>query len=80
LNDLDLIPLKEKPLINLEAILSEYGKTSKKKMRVITTPDLESISKDMFSIVKAMHDALKGLKRIETTIFPTLELKQPIIP
>jgi hypothetical protein len=38
---------------------------------------LDDIQRDMLSIVKAMHDATKEVKRVETVVFPNLTLKNP---
>ena len=45
-------------------------------MRFIAEPDLETIQTDMFSTVKSMHDALKGIRRVDAIILPYLERKQ----
>ena len=75
-NDLDLVPLREDPFCNLEIKCEEYGKGKKKKVRFIAEPDLETIQTDMFSTVKSMHDALKGIRRVDAIILPYLERKQ----
>ena len=31
----------------------------------------------MFSVVVAMHDALKGIRRVESVVFPGLKMKNP---
>lgn len=38
---------------------------------------MDDIQRDMLSIVKAMHDATKEVKRVETVVFPNLTLKNP---
>ena len=38
---------------------------------------MDDIQRDMLSIVKAMHDATKEVKRVETVVFPKLTLKNP---
>jgi hypothetical protein len=48
-------------------------------MKIISQPDFEDIAKDMFSVVVSMHDALKGIKRVESVVFPLLELKTPFL-
>jgi hypothetical protein len=78
-NDLMLVPRHTAPLINLEFVLIEVGKGRIKKKKIISQPDYDDISKDMFSVVVSMHDALKGIKRVESVIFPLLELKTPFL-
>ena len=58
-------------------LLIEQGKGAKKKKKIVTTPECDDVSKDMFSIVVHMHDALKGIKRVESVVFPQLKLKNP---
>jgi hypothetical protein len=41
----------------------------------VAEPDLESIQKDLFSIVRSMHDALKGVRRVDAIILPNLKRK-----
>ena len=60
-NDLDLIPLERGPLINVKSEIQITGKSRNKKFKVITSPELEKIHADMFSVVKSMHDATKDL-------------------
>jgi hypothetical protein len=74
-NDLDLVPLREDPFCGLEIKCEEYGKGKKKNVRFIAEPDLQTIQDDMFSIVKSMHDALKGIRRVDAIILPYLERK-----
>lgn len=63
-------------MINLEFVLVEAGKSRlKKKMKIISQPDHDDITKDMFSVVVGMHNALKGIKRVEGVVFPLLSLK-----
>ena len=80
MNDLNLIPRQLSPMLNLRAIMAEVqGKGRFKKKKIITEPDLEDIKKDMMSIVRAMHDATKDVKRVETVVFPNLEMKNPYL-
>lgn len=79
-NDLDLIPLERGPLINVKSEIQITGKSRNKKFKVITSPELEKIHADMFSVVKSMHDATKDLKRVDAVIFPLLTLKSSTIP
>jgi hypothetical protein len=74
-NDLDLVPLREDPFCQVEIKCEEYGKGKKRKVRFIAEPDLETIQTDLFSIVKSMHDALKGIRRVDAIILPYLERK-----
>ena len=75
-NDLQLVPRQWGPMINLEFVLIEAGKSRiKKKMKIVSQPDHDDIVKDMFSVVVSMHNALKGIKRVESVVFPLLTLR-----
>ena len=78
-NDLMMVPRHTGPMINLEFVLIEVGKGRIKKKKISSRPDYDDISKDMFSVVVSMHEALKGIKRVETVVFPLLELKTPFL-
>lgn len=67
-------------MINMHAEISITGKARNKKYKVVTVPELDRIQSDMFSVVKAMHNATKDLKRADATIFPLLNLKNGFIP
>lgn len=67
-------------MINVRAILAEVQQKNKiKKKKIVTEPVLDDIQKDMMSIVKAMHDATKEVKRVETVVFPRLTMKNPYL-
>jgi len=34
---------------------------------------METIHKDLFSVVKSMHDALKGVRRVDAIVLPNLK-------
>ena len=51
LNDLELIPRFSTPMINVTMLLIEQGKARNKKKKIITMPEADDITKDMFSIV-----------------------------
>ena len=60
-------------MIRLEFALVEQGKSRmKKKMKIVSQPDYDDISKDMFSVVLSMHNSLKDIKRVESVVFPAL--------
>ena len=80
INDLDLIPLQPNPMIKLHAEISITDKARNKKYKVLTVPELDRIQSDMFSVVKAMHNCTKDLKRVDANIFPLLNLKNGNIP
>ena len=66
-------------MINVTMMLVEQGKSRNKKKKIITTPEADDISKDMFSVVMHMHDALKGIRRVESVVFPQLKMKNPYL-
>lgn len=80
-NDLNMIPRHFGPMLNVEFVLVEQGKSrvKKNKMRIVSQPDYEDITRDMFSVVRSMHDALKGIKRVESCVFPSLRLQQEFL-
>lgn len=43
----------------------------------ITKPELGSVKKDLISVVKNMHRALKGIDRVDKLVFPLLSLPPP---
>lgn len=51
----------------------------KKKMKIVSQPDYDDISKDMFSVVLSMHNSLKDIKRVESVVFPALQLKNEFL-
>lgn len=48
-------------------------------MKIVSEPDYEDISNDMFSVVLAMHKSLDGIKRVESVVFPLLTLKHEFL-
>jgi hypothetical protein len=46
---------------------------------VITKPDLESVHKDMFSVITSMHQSLSNIDRVDAIIFPLLKLEDPYL-
>ena len=52
---------------------------NRKKPKVVTKPDLESVHKDMFSVILNMHDSLKNIDRVDGIIFPLLKLEDPFL-
>ena len=79
-NDLEKIPRQWGPMINLKFILEEQGRTRlNRKMKIKSEPDYEAISSDMFSVVVEMLNSLKGIKRVESVVFPLLVLKHEFL-
>jgi hypothetical protein len=79
INDLDLIPLNLKPFISLKAEVQITGKMRNRKYKVITVPELDEIHKDLFSIIKSIHDATSQLNRVESVVFPRMNLDSNFI-
>ena len=48
-------------------------------MKIVSVPDYDEITKDMFSVVKTMHNSLKYIKRVESVVFPLLILNTPYL-
>ncbi|CDW77756.1 dynein heavy chain axonemal [Stylonychia lemnae] len=77
-NDLQLIPMKRKPFVYIQAIIE--NKAANKyytKMESGTKPDLEKVKNDLQSVVTSMHEALKGIERVDKLVFPLLVLEFP---
>ena len=76
-----LVPRQWGPMITTEFVLREKdtGRARVKKKKIVSQPDYEQITADLFSVVVSMHDALKGIKRVESVVFPLLELKTPYL-
>ena len=76
-NDLTLIPRQWGPMIKLQFVLQEAGKKNARirKMKIVSEPDLDDIYSEMFSVVHGMLNSLKGIKRVESVVFPLLILK-----
>jgi hypothetical protein len=62
-----------------QAELQVTGKTRNRKYKVISVPDLEQVHRDMMSVVKAMHDSTKHLRRCEGLTFSLLDLPDPYV-
>ena len=78
-NDLELCPRFSTSMIKVTMILTETKGKGLKKKKIITTPDCNEITDEMFSIVKAMHNALKEIKRCESVVLPQLKLRNPFL-
>lgn len=76
LNDAELIPLQKKPMIQISALIDDVAVPHKihKKQKIITTPSLEIVSKDLFSVILDMHSSLKEIERIDGIVFPLVKL------
>jgi hypothetical protein len=60
----------------VKIICEEYGNRRRRKIKFIAEPDMETIHKDLFSVVKSMHDALKGVRRVDAIMLPNLKRPQ----
>ena len=78
-NDLELCPRFSTAMIKVTMILTETGKGQVKKKKIITTPDCNDITEEMFKIVSSMHSALKEIKRCESVVLPQLKLRNPFL-
>lgn len=50
-----------------------------RKYKVITEPDLDTIHKNLLTVVKNLHESTRQLKRVDAIVFPQLELENPYI-
>jgi hypothetical protein len=60
-NDIDLIPMHGKPMILIASQIDDLEVPGKlvKKQKVVTRPELETVHKDLFSIILNMHGSLQ---------------------
>ena len=80
-NDIDLIPLQSKPMILIGTQIEDVEIPNKliKKQKVVTRPELETVSRDLFSIILNMHSSLQQIDRIDGIVFPLLQLEDPYL-
>ena len=78
-NDLDLIRLQTKPMIKIELVIEEIVLPGKhfKRQKIVTHPDLDTVSRDMFSVILNMHSSLESIDRVDKIIFPLLQMENP---
>ena len=48
-----------------------------KRQKILTNPKLETVHKDLFSVILDMHSSLQGIDRIDGIVFPLLQLRSP---
>jgi len=64
----------------LQAEVFISGKARNRKYKVVTVPEMDQIHKDVFGVIKNLHDSGKALRRCDAMIFPLLELPSNYIP
>jgi hypothetical protein len=83
-NDTELIPLQHGPMVKVSAEIEDFthAVNLSKRQKIITTPQLDVIGKELFSIIQTMHGSLHNVDRIEGLIFPLLHLsnKTLVVP
>jgi hypothetical protein len=79
INDIELIPLKLKPMIKIYTLIEDIAIPNKilKRQKILTSPKLETVHKDLFSVILDMHSSLQGIDRIDGIVFPLLQLRSP---
>lgn len=79
INDIELIPLKLKPMIKIYTLIEDIAIPNKilKRQKILTNPKLETVHKDLFSVILDMHNSLQGIDRIDGIVFPLLQLRSP---
>lgn len=82
INDTDLIPLRRCPMIHVAALVADLDVPGKvhKKQKVVTKPELDAVSHDLFSVVLDMHSCLHEIDRVDGLVFPLLQLEHPFLP
>ena len=79
-NDIELIPLRRTPMILISTLIEDVEVPNKphlKRQKVVTRPELDSVHKDLFSIILNMHGALQEIDRVDALVFPLLQLEDP---
>jgi hypothetical protein len=81
INNVDLIPLRNKPMIKVSALIEDahVGKKAFKRQKVTTSPELEAVNKDLFSVILSMHSALEEIDRVDEIVFPLLTVHSPML-
>jgi hypothetical protein len=76
-NDTELIPLQRRPMIKVACLIDDVEVPGKlaKKQKVVTQPELEKVSQDLYSIVPGMHGSLQEIERVDGIVFPLLLLE-----
>lgn len=79
INDIELIPLKCKPMIKIYALIDDVAIPNRilKRQKIVTNPKLEMVHKDLFSVILDMHSSLQGIDRVDGIVFPLLQLRSP---
>ena len=69
------------PMIHVAALVEDQDVPGKvlKRQRVVTRPELDQVSADLFSVVLGMHGALHEIDRVDALVFPLLQLKDPYL-
>lgn len=80
-NDIDLIPMHSKPMIVIASQIDDLEIPGKiiKKQKVVTRPELDTVHKDLFSIILNMHGAFQQIDRVDGIVFPLLKLDDPYL-
>jgi len=73
--------MQRKPMIRVAALIADLDVPGKviKKQRVVTQPELDTVHKDLFSVVLDMHGALQEIDRVDGIVFPLLQLRDPYL-
>ena len=81
INDVELLPLQTKPMIKVSALIEDFQVPGRlaKKQKIATSPDLDTVQKDLFSIIQEMHTSLEGIDRIDAIVFPLLKLDEKFL-
>jgi len=79
INDIELIPLKCKPMIKIYGLIDDVAIPNRilKRQKIVTNPKLEMVHKDLFSVILDMHSSLQGIDRVDGIVFPLLQLRSP---
>lgn len=68
-------------MIRVTALVEDQHVPGKvhRRQKVVTKPELDAVSQDLFSVVLAMHEALHEIDRVDGLVFPLLQLDDPFL-
>jgi hypothetical protein len=76
INDVELIPRRPGPMIKVYAVIEDVAirNSAQKRQKIVTSPTLPQINKDLFQVIQTMHEALQDVDRVDSLVFPLLQL------
>ena len=68
-------------MIKISALIEDFAMPNKivKKQKIATSPELETVHKDLFSVILTMHSSPEEIERVDGMIFPLLKVSSPYL-